>query len=296
MIEVAYAAGARLGECPLWDPRRAVLHWVDINGRAVHTFDPAAGDDRQVDLDTRPGSIALTDRPEMLLVAAEHALWMLDVEHGTIEPWIDLEPAGTANRLNDGRLDPAGRFWVGSMHADVAGRHRTGSLHRVEPDGTHEAVRSNVGVSNTLAFSPDGSRMYWSDTFDDLVWVHDFDARTGRATAPRPFVDFTSLPGHPDGACVDEDGALWVAAVHGGAVIRVAPDGQVDRILPVPVSAPTMPAFGGSDLATMYLTSIGSAESASAQGTKDIDGALLALDAGVAGLPEPVFPTGAALR
>ena len=288
-MEVAVRVPARLGECPVWSSAERVLYWVDIDGRRVHRFDPATGEDLAIDLDGRPGSLALTSEPGVLLLAAEHEVGRLRWADGAFRAWVEVEPSGTGNRLNDGRADPAGRFWVGSMfERPVAGRS-TGALHRVDPDGTTTTTRRDVGVSNTLAFAPDGRTMYWSDTPTRRVWAHDYDPLTGTPGDPRLFTDFSDLPGMPDGACVDEHGCVWIACVTGGALARLTPDGTTDRVVEVPVASPTMPAFGGADLATMFVTSIGEAASASVPGTAPLDGCVLAWEPGVAGLREPVF-------
>ncbi len=289
-VDIAFDAGALLGECPVWSAGEEVLYWVDIDARLIHRFDPATGTDDARPTPGRPGSIALTEQPGRLLVASEHQVGWFDWDAPGFEPWVDLEPAGTGNRLNDGRTDRAGRFWVGSMHEHPAARRFTGMLHRVDPDGATAVDREDVGVPNSLAFSPDGTTMYWADTLAGAVLAHDYDLATGTPGPPRVFADFTTLTGNPDGACVDEDGCLWVACVWGGSLARFTPAGDLDRLVPLPVEAPTMPAFGGPGLRTLFVTSIGrAAQTASATPASPHAGALLAVDAGVGGLPEPPF-------
>ncbi len=282
-VDVVVDARARLGECPLWSGAEQALYWIDIDGRAVHRFDPATGADETRATPGRPGSIALTAEPGRLLLASEHRVGWFDWAAGSFEPWVDLEAAGTGNRLNDGRTDPAGRFWVGSMYEDTAAERFTGLLHRVEPDGTAHVDRGGVGISNSLAFSPDGGTMYWADTLAGTVLAHDYDAATGTPGEPRVFADFATMAGWPDGAAVDEDGCLWIACAFGRALARFTPAGALDRLVPVPVLAPTMAAFGGAGLDTMYVTSIGAGGPPA--------GSLLALDPGVRGLPEVPFAT-----
>jgi sugar lactone lactonase YvrE len=251
------AARAQLGECPLWNQSDQRLYWVDIDGEAVHRFDPATGSDETIYSPGRPGSIALTATADRLLVAIEGRLAILDWATGEWQNWVEIEAAGTGNRFNDGRCDAAGRFWVGSMFAQSADRRATGSLYRVEADGTSSRVRTDIGVPNALAFSPDGRTMYWADTHRDVVWAYDYDIDDGVPTRERVFLDFADLPGRPDGACVDEDGGYWIACVYGSAVLRATPDGRVDRLVSVPVAKPTMTAFGGADRSTLYITTIG---------------------------------------
>ena len=120
-------AAAQLGECPVWSPDEGRLYWVDIDGRAIHRFDPASGLDERRPTSGRPGSLALTDTPGQLLVALEGRLGFFDWPSGAWRDWVALEPEGLGNRLNDGRCDPAGRFWVGSMFAPARPAWRPGS-------------------------------------------------------------------------------------------------------------------------------------------------------------------------
>jgi L-arabinonolactonase len=287
-------AAARLGECPLWSPTEARLYWIDIDGQSIHRYDPASGLDEQRPAPGRPGSLALTATPGRLLVAIERRLAFFDWAPGAWRDWIALEPDGTGNRLNDGRCDPAGRFWVGSMFDPASDDRATGLLHRVDRDGTAVTMRSSIGVSNGLAFAPDGRTMYFADTLRDTVWAYDYDAGTGEATNERVFLDFGPLPGRPDGACVDEDGCYWVACVYGWMVLRVTPGGAIDRRITVPVEKPTMPAFGGPDLSTLFITTIGGGGSHPADATRPEAGGLFAVEPGVRGLPEPRFEGGPA--
>lgn len=288
-VECVVRAGAALGECPLWSTRETCLYWVDIDGRAIHRFDPASGVDECRPVVGKPGSIALTPRPGQLLVATGHRLAFFDWAAGTWTDWVALEPEGSGNRLNDGRTDAAGRFWVGSMFDPASAGRATGMLHRVAPDGTVATVRSDVGVANGLAFSPDGRTMYFADTPRETIWAFDYDVGTGEATNERVYVDFRPLPGRPDGACVDEDGCYWIACVHGWAVLRLTPDGRVDRRIELPVEKPTMPAFGGPDLSTLFVTSIGGTAERPAASRAGEAGGLFAIEAGIRGIPEPAF-------
>jgi L-arabinonolactonase len=282
-------AAAQLGECPLWDPAIARLYWIDIDGRAVHRYDPATGLDEAHPMPGRPGSVALTSRPGWLLVALETRLGFLDWSSGEWREWRVLEPGDTGNRLNDGRCDPAGRFWVGSMFHPAEAARSTGFLHRVEVDGTAVTVQDGIGVSNGLGFAPDQRTMYFADTHRDVVWAYDYDASSGERSKERVFLDFSSLPGRPDGAAVDEDGCYWIACVYGSAVLRVTPRREIDLRVDVPVAKPTMPAFGGDDLSTLFITTIGGGGSHAVDPTQPDAGGLFAIETGHRGLPEPRF-------
>ena len=285
-------ARAQLGECPLWSAEEARLYWVDIDGRAVHRFDPATAMDEAVDVPGRPGSLAFTATAGELMVAMEGRLGFLSFDTGSWRDWVELEPDGNGNRLNDGRCDPAGRFWVGTMHDPAAANEATGSLYRVEPDGTAAVMRTEIGVPNATAFSPDGRTMYFADTHRDVVWAYDYDLDTGEASDERVFLDFADLPGRPDGACVDEEGGYWIACVYGSAVLRITPGGAVGQRITVPVLKPTMPAFGGPDRSTLFVTTIGGGGSHAVDPSQPEAGGIFAVETRFRGLPETIFAGG----
>lgn len=286
-MDVVLDVGAELGESPVWSADEGLLYWVDINGRSVHAFDPVSGHDRSWPISGRPAAVARTADPQRLLLGVENELVWLDLDSGSVTPWVTLEDSQAGVRLNDGRTDPVGRFWIGGMYDPTSANRFEAYLHRVEPDGSFTTVRDKVGCANGSAFSPDGKVMYWADTLHSLVWAYDYDLETGEQRNERVFFDFASLPGRPDGACVDEAGCYWIACVGGAAVARITPDGDVDRVVEVPVIRPTMPAFGGTDLETMYITSI-AARDPESDGPGP-HGAILAFDPGVRGLPEQIF-------
>ncbi len=293
-----------LGECPLWDPRLNRLYLIDIDGRNVHRIDPDSNVVETKSVPGRPGSMVLTPDVDRLVVALEHQLVELRWDSGTTMALVDLESGGPGKRLNDGRCDPAGRYWVGSMDDPHDAMTGSGTLYSVSIASGAEAAdsesrfavsehRSGICVSNGMAFSPDGTVMYWADSPRGTVWRYDVDLDSGERHGERVFLDFSQgLPGAPDGACVDESGCYWVACVTGAAMLRATPDGRVDRIVDLPVNLPTMPAFGGPDLDTMFITSIsdGVEGAASNDGHKLTRGGVtLALDVGVRGVVEPLF-------
>ncbi len=288
-IDAVLPIRAQLGECPVWDGRGDHLFWIDIDARTIFRYHPGTGVNESRELDGRPGSFVLTEDPDRLVMGLEHELVDMLWSSGTTTSRAVLESDSAATRLNDGRCDPVGRYWIGSMDDPAGSGANAAMLHRVEPDNRFETIESGVGVSNGMAFSPDGATMYWADTRRSTVWAFDYDLATGRRTHQRPFLDFDLLPGLPDGACVDADGCYWVACVYGWAVLRATPDGVVDRIIELPVEKPSMPAFGGGGLDTLYITSISSGGSAPAAPDQPFAGALLAIDVGVTGLTEPRF-------
>jgi L-arabinonolactonase len=291
-LQVVSPSPAQLGECPVWSVAEQVLYWEDIDGRFIHRYDPSTGGTESVELPGRPGSFVLTEQPGQLIVATEHEVVRLDWETGEVDDWLDLEVGFTGNRMNDGKCDHAGRFIVGSMYEDTSAGRSTGLLHRFDASGEPELLRADIGVSNGLAFDAERGLMYFADTPTMRILVSDYDTDSGEISNERLFFNYSKVLGKPDGACLDADGCYWSASVHGWAVVRITPDGVVDRRIELPVKKPSMPAFGGPNLDTLYVTSIGgdiAAPPADDFGARFNHGDLLALDVGAQGLPEPLF-------
>ena len=285
MIERVSSSPSRVGECPLWDSELLRLYWLDIDGMQIHQLDPSSGVVTSIATPGRPGSMALTSSPGRLKVAMENEFVDFDFDTGDWDQWLTLEAAGSGNRLNDGRCDRQGRFWVGSMHEDAESGRFSGLLHQILPGGEHRIVQDQIGISNGIAFSPSGDTMYFADTPRRTVWAYDYEPDTGKRSGNRVFTDFSGLPGLPDGACVDDEGCYWVACVFGSAIARLTPNGVLDRIIELPVDKPTAPTFGGPDLNTLYVTSIGSGDASE----NAEQGHVYALDVGARGLSEPAF-------
>lgn len=278
----------QLGECPVWSVSEGALYWEDIEGRRIHRYDPSTGQTETRELPGRPGSFASTLNAGVLTIAMDTSLVRLDWSTGVVEHLLEIEDPSLGNRLNDGRCDSRGRFIVGTMWPEPDDHRYTGSLYRVDVDGTVETLESDVGIPNGLVFDADRGRMYWADTFRATVWVWDYDADTGERSNRRVFFDYraSGARGLPDGACLDADGCYWSASVNGWALTRITPDGDIDTVIDLPVAMPTMPAFGGEDLSTIYVTSINGGEVDVERSAGVPAGALLAVDAGVQGVPE----------
>ncbi len=286
-IRIIGEVRARLGESPLWCAQTESLYWVDIDAQLLYRTDPDTDEHHAQPLPGRPGSVMLTPEPGVLVVAIEDSLMRFDWATGSLSRLIMMDPVPMDARLNDGRADARGRVWVGSMDESDDDPPVGGHLYRVDNNGGCHAVLDSVGTSNGLAFSPDGATMYWADSARATVWRFDFDSESGTISERRVFLDFTDLPGLPDGACVDAEGCYWVACVYGFAVLRATPDGRVDRVIDLPVEKPSMPAFGGRNLDRLFITSISSGGRRPSADLDDNAGALLEVDPGVRGLPEP---------
>ncbi len=250
-VELVLDARADLGEGPIWDDRRQRLLFVDIMRGDVHAFDPASGRDQVVHVGRMVGAVGLTLAGDWIL-AADRGFFRADPETGRTTLVAEVEPGRTDTRMNDGAVDPAGRFWAGTM--SLVRESGQGALYRLDPDGAAHRILAPVTTSNGIDWSPDGRLMYYADTRTLRIDVFDFDAAAGLPSRRRPFVDFRGEAGRPDGLVVDAEGAVWVALWQGGEVRRYLADGRHDRTIAVPATQTTKCAFGGPELADLYIT------------------------------------------
>jgi sugar lactone lactonase YvrE len=284
--DLVVACADVVGEGPVWVPEEACLYWIDIGGCRLHRYDSGSARHTTVATPARVGSFALR-RNGGLVAAMEHDLGWMDPATGAFERIASPEADREGNRYNDGRCDRQGRFFAGSMTLDRSGPK--GVLWRLTGDRRISEAASGVTVANGLAWSPDGRTMYWSDSPSGRVWRFAYDPDDGIAYDRRLWLGPDSAPGRPDGAATDADGCYWSARWQGGRVVRFTPDGRIDREILLPVSRVTMPAFGGSDLKTLYITSAREGMSEAEVEGEPLAGALFAVDVGVAGLVEPRF-------
>ena len=284
------APAALLGESPVWHPGLGALAWCDIPGRALHRYVLATREHTQWALDSEPGCCAPLPGADWLL-AQRDGLWRFDMATGQ-RHLLAPPPYDTTNeRFNDGRADPQGRLWVGTIYeprdAPRAALYRWagGALQRMAGD---------ITVSNGLAFSPDGRTMYWADTTAHRIFAFDFDGDTGSLSQQRVFAQFepratgqglADYGGRPDGAAVDVQGAYWVAMFEGQRLLRLAADGTLLQEVPLPVRCPTMPCFGGADLKTLFITTARLNRPADELADQPLAGRVLCLRVDVPGLP-----------
>jgi sugar lactone lactonase YvrE len=265
-LEVFQRAGARLGEGPCW--HGGTLIWIDILAHEVHVGE------RIYRTPGYPG--AAVPRTGGGLLLAMDGFAALDLETGEVTAVAPIE-LGDRVRMNDGKCDPAGRFWAGSMAVDeTPGR---GALYRLDGPGGAERVLAPVTVSNGLGWSPDGATMYYIDTPTRTIRRFPFDASTGALGEPA-VLDTSAWSGLPDGMTVDADGDLWVAFWDGWAVRRLSPEGELLEEVEMPVQRPTSCTFGGPDLDRLLITT-------ASVGVRDqpLAGSIFVLEPGVAGLP-----------
>lgn len=288
-IDAVVQGADQLGETPLWCDRTQRLWWLDIERPKLQSFDPSTGRHEIIAL---PGTFAGTQalcRTNDRLLGEDLTLYALNLDTGIRSDLLAVD-AKLDNRLNDGRVDARGRFWVGTMDNEL---HRpNGSLFRINPEGSAAVIERGVIVSNGIAFSPYGDTLYFTDTRCHLCYAYDLDLDDGAVYNRRIFADHSSTGERPDGTCVDADGCVWMAFFAGGRIVRHRPDGTVDRVVELPVTNPTCLCFGGRDLRTLYVTTAAKFLSPAQRASEPLAGALFAIEGLGQGLPEHRFGQG----
>ncbi|MGH8696043.1 MAG: SMP-30/gluconolactonase/LRE family protein [Burkholderiales bacterium] len=275
-----------LGEGPVWCPREHVLWWIDISSPALWRFAPRPGTVDHWALPKPPGSFALRNDGGFL-IAFRSGLATLDEPGGEVR-WLDVPELQLGDeRFNDGKADRAGRFWTGTLDRRLGGA--IGQLYRVEPGFRVAAMDRGFTIANGIGWSPDDRTMYFTDTPARRIYRYDFDRAAGRIANRQVFVEVDAGHGGPDGLTVDAAGYVWSAQFDRWCIHRYAPDGTLDRSVRLPVQRPTSCTFGGTDLATLYVTTARMDLEDAALAAQPHAGGVLALDVGVRGLPEPRF-------
>jgi sugar lactone lactonase YvrE len=290
-ISLVVDAKAELGEGPCWDIHRQMLYWVDIIKHLVHIYDPKTSVDRTIDVGQEVGCVA-PRRAGGLLCGFRNGIGILDTESAEYRILLDPENHLPGNRFNDGKCDPAGRFWAGTMAPRVgdAKRKAAGSLYCLFPNMTIRTMVSGVITSNGLAWSPDSNQMYYIDTGLPVVSAFDFDRETGDISNRRTVIEIDPSTGKPDGMTIDEEGMLWVAHFGGGRVTRWDPnEGRLLKTIEVPAPRVTSCAFGGYHLDTLFITTARSGMTEDELKTYPKAGGLFRLNPGVRGTPTAEF-------
>lgn len=277
------------GENPLWDDRRQLLHYIDNSGRKVHAFDPATGTARTLEM---PGVITtlVLRGGGGAVVTLRSGIHFLDLDTGALQPVHPL-PDPPPFVYNDGKVDAHGRFLIGGSTANFADPGPDGGLFRLDPDGTLTQLDAGIHFSNGPCWSPDGGTFYFSDSWIGTTFAYDYDMHGGRVFNRRVFADVGALGGLPDGATVDAEGRVWIAVFRAGRIAAFHPDGQLCRLIEMPVKHVSSVAFGGPRLDRLFVTTI--AHDVASGGSEVADeaaGSLYVIDGlGIRGRPEPAF-------
>lgn len=284
-VEVALSVKADLGECPRWDEKSGLLYWIDINAFELHRFNPKTGENETLKFEEEIGCFSL--RPEKgFVLAMRSGFYFLDDWNTELRAITDPESHLDKNRFNDGRCDAEGRFIAGSYYPPKD--HDGANLWSLGANLAVTKLVEGLLTSNGSAFSPDNKTFYLSDTPKHVIYKYDYDIHTGEIANGQVFHQFPTGNGRPDGAAVDQEGYYWTALYEGGRIARLNPEGQIVEEIRVPAKCPTMVAFGGDDLKTLYVTSVGNRPEDELQEYPD-SGAIFKVEVDVPGLVEHRF-------
>lgn len=287
-VEIALRIEATLGEGGIWDVARQRLLWVDITGKRVGIFDPASGRNQNLQLDSRPGTVVSTTKSD-LLVALQGGVARLDPRTGKCSTAI-CPPGHDATRIrfNDGKCDPRGRLWAGTMALDHASG--AGALYCFETDGTVHRCLTDVSISNGIVWSHDQRLMYYIDTPTRRVDVFDYEVETGNIANRRQAFPIPAEMGFPDGMTIDVEGMLWIALWGGSAVTRWDPDtGRMLAQIEVPTAHVTSCAFGGPTLSSLFITTAREGLSPEQLNDQPLAGSIFVAVPGVRGVASVAF-------
>ena len=280
--ELVVEKRAIVGEGSLWDPDHKVLYWVDILSHQLYIYDPATGDNRTIETCQAVGTVVKRAAGGLIL-ALHNGFASIDLETEKITPIADPERDIPANRFNDGKCDPAGRLWAGTMAFDAA-RDR-GALYCLDIDHSVSKKVEPVTVSNGIVWTADDKTMYYIDSGANNVRAYDYDLHTGDIGGERVVV-VGQGEGIFDGMSIDEEGMLWIAVFGGWAVRRYDPQsGELLREVRLPMSNVTSCAFGGDQLEELYVTTAAHGMDDGALAEQPLAGSLMKIDPGVRGVP-----------
>jgi sugar lactone lactonase YvrE len=272
---------ALVGEGSIWDPQAKVLYWVDILSHELYIYDPATGENRTV-LTCQSVGTVVPRACGGVAVALHNGFAVIDLETDKITPLADPERTIPANRFNDGKCDPAGRLWAGTM--EFNGELNQGSLYCLETDHRVTKKIEPVTISNGIVWTADHKTMYYIDTALNTVRAYDYDIDSGDISNERVII-VNEGEGHFDGMSIDVEGMLWIALFAGAGVRRYDPgSGMLLRDIGLPMSQVTSCAFGGESLDELYVTSAALNLDAAAMAQQPLAGSLVKIDPGVQGV------------
>lgn len=276
----------QLGEGTLWHPILQRLFWLDIHNQTIYWSSQNEAQVGHLDL-RRTVSVAAWIDSERLLLAADDGLYSFSIRSGAMTLMASLEGDIATNRSNDGRCDPWGRFWIGTMDRE-AKPHR-GAIYIFSDGKQPFRIRDKLTIPNSIAFSPDCRRGYYADTEQQTIFALDLDPESGAIVGESVFATTSGTEYLPDGSVVDAEGCLWNAQWDGWRVVRYGPDGKIRQTVEFPVQRPTCPAFGGPDMKTLYVASARTGLAEAALQMQPDAGGVFALRTEVPGIPEHAF-------
>ncbi|HEU5200482.1 MAG TPA: SMP-30/gluconolactonase/LRE family protein [Ktedonobacterales bacterium] len=288
-LEHLLAVQNELGEGPVWDAEDQVLYWVDIYGQTFYRFSPSAGELRKIEVGVQVGALA----PRIsggLVMATRRGFALWDEPGAALTFLTDPEADHPETRFNDGAVDPAGRFWAGTMlEGSKDWDSAPGNLYRLDPDHALTRMDTGFAISNGIGWSPDYKTMYFTDSPRQVIYAYDYDLLTGEIENRRPFIQTPGEASVPDGLTVDSEGCIWSARWGGWRLIRYDPQGKQEREISLPVQYPTSCTFGGPALDEVYITSAFTELSVQQRVEQPLAGDVFRIKLGIKGMERPRF-------
>ena len=277
-----YNIKARLGEGAFWNHKTQELYWVDIEDQMLYIYNPQTKTNRSLPTPSKIGTVVPKNTNETI-VALQDGIYTMNLKSGDVVLISDIESELTENRFNDGKCDPSGRLWVGSMALNM--QSYRANLYMVDTTGNAQLKIDSVTISNGIAWSSDQKTMYYIDTPTGMIRAFDFDNEIGAISNERVVVTVPDSMGFPDGMAIDSDDMLWVGMWNGNAVIRYNPQtGKVISKIEVPAHNVTACAFGGKNLDTLYITTASIDMTKEEKAASPLSGSLFKADPGVKGV------------
>jgi len=285
--ELVLDAKAMLGEGSIWHPKENKLYWIDIEGKALHIYDPATNEDKQFPLGSRVGTV-VPAQGGGALVALQSGIQKIDTKTGKLTFIENPLPDTVGLRYNDGKCDPSGRFWVGTLAMDS--RRRGAVLWRIDKDKSVHLMLDSVSISNGIVWTKDKKTMYYNDTPTGTIQGFDYDDKTGEITNRRVVIRIPRGGGGPDGMTIDSDDNLWVALWGSGTVGKFDPrTGELLQKVIVPAPNVSSCAFGGKNLETLYITTARAWVNDAKLKEFPLSGGLFSVKPGVHGVPAEFY-------
>ena len=286
MAECVLDAKAVLGEGPVWREETQDLVWVDIESARVCCFNPATGENETWEVGEKPGLAVPTQRGDLIL-GTSVGFVRLDLASGVLSPIIDPEQDLPNNRFNDGKVDPEGRLWAGTMGMDES--PNVGSFYRLNRNLSVDKLFDRVSISNGLAWTSDQETFYYIDSPTRRVDVFNCDMAAGTVSNRQTAFELPDGMGYPDGMCIDNEGMLWVALWQGWGVARFAPGGALLAKVEVPVECVTSCCFGGENWDELYITTSSRDLDEAGRAAQPLAGGVFRCRTGIGGLPTNLF-------
>ena len=278
---------ARLGEGAIWNQKTDELYWVDIEGKTLNIYNPKTKTNKTLNTPTRIGTVVPYTKDEAV-VALEDGIYSISLNSNALKLISDVEAKVTTNRFNDGKCDPNGNLWVGSMHYPQT--LPNAKLYKVDPQGNATAMVDSVTISNGIVWTKDTKKMYYIDTPTGTIKSYDYDIKTSTNTNEKIAVNVPKSLGYPDGMTIDQDNLLWVGLWNGNGIAQFDPiTGKLLQKIDVPAHNVTSCAFGGDNLDTLYITTSTEDMTEEEQKKYPLAGSIFKVKPGAKGVPAYFF-------